>query len=121
MRDSIQKAVLLLISAHLPNQEDGIQDHASDDESEENNTQDERDDFAPVEYDPTDVEHQGHRGDKHAESDGERDGLFAAGDTHGTFQGRIALRKQKTARSAPSWGTTCRRKLIAAVGAHQLF
>jgi hypothetical protein len=100
--NSVEEAVLLFVAAHLSNQEDGVQDYAGNDETEKQHAQDKRHDLAPVEDDPTDIEHQRHRSDKHAEGDGKRDRLLSAGDAHGAFTGSIAPQKRRTAQFAPS-------------------
>ena len=76
VRDGVEKAVLLLVAADFAHQEDGVQDDAGDDESEEQDAQDEGNDFAPVEHDPTDIEHQRYNGDEHAERNGEMRSFF---------------------------------------------
>ena len=53
----------------------------------EDNSQDERHHFAPVENDPADVEYRRHPGDEDAKGDEERDGGFSAGDSHEVSRG----------------------------------
>ena len=89
--DGVQETVLLLVATHLAHQKDGVQNHSGNDESEEQDTEEQRDDLAPVENDPTYVEDQRNSCHKHAESDGEGEGLLATRDAHGAVRGRIAL------------------------------
>ncbi len=61
MGDGIEEAVLLLVAPHFAHQKNSIEDDAGDDEAEENYAQDEGNDLAPVEDDPTDIEHRAQR------------------------------------------------------------
>src|SRR5271157_1060033 len=83
VRHRIQEAVLLLVTANLAHQKNRIENDAGNDETEENDSQNERHQFAPVEYDPTDVEHHRRRGQQHAQRDEKRDCCLAASDAHG--------------------------------------
>ena len=67
MGDRVEEAVLLLVAAYFAYQKDRVENDAGDDEAEENHAQNERHDLAPVENDPTDVEHQRRRGQRHAQ------------------------------------------------------
>src|SRR5208337_1255564 len=86
----IQEAVLLLVAPDLAHQKDGIEYDARDNKAEEDNAENQRNDFAPVKDDPTDVEHHRRRGQTDAQRDKERNGGLAAGDAHGD-EVRIAL------------------------------
>src|SRR5262249_11435179 len=80
--DGVKKAVLLLVAPHFAYQKDGVQNHAHDNDGEEDNSQHEWDDFAPVKDDPADVEYGRDPGDENAERNEERDRGGAAGDAH---------------------------------------
>ena len=84
MRDSMQKAVLLLVSANLPYQEDGIQYQAGDHDSEEYDADDQDAQLAPMEDDPTNVQRDRRCDDTRTQRDKKADRFAAAADAHGS-------------------------------------
>src|ERR1700681_4486001 len=82
MRDGIEEAVLLLISANLTDEEDGVDHQPRDKQSEENDPEYEGNNLTPVEDDPTDVEHDRQGNETSPQRDEECDGFGAARDAH---------------------------------------
>src|SRR5580692_10220754 len=82
MGDGIQEAVLLLISPNLPHQKDGVDDQSCDEQSKEDDAKYERDNLAPVENDPTDIEDDRQGNETSPKGDEERDGFGTARDAH---------------------------------------
>lgn len=82
MGDGIEEAVLLFVSPNFADQKDRVHDQTRDQQSEENNSEDERDNLPPVENNPANVQgdRQGHKADP--EHDKEDDGFGAARDAH---------------------------------------
>ena len=56
MGDGVDKTILLLIAANLTDEEDGVEDDASDDQREKQHAQNQHQAGAPVQYNPTDIE-----------------------------------------------------------------
>src|SRR5207244_1577786 len=79
----VEKAVLLFIAPHLTDQEDGVQHHSRDDETKNDNTQDQRNNFAPAKNDPTDVERNRQAHQASAQRNEKSNRLGATGDAHG--------------------------------------
>jgi len=79
--DRVDEGIVLFVPAHFPHQEDGVQHDAGNDDEEEDDAEDEKEAFAPVEQDPADVERHGSRDQARAEDDRGRDPLTAA-DRH---------------------------------------
>ena len=79
--DRVDEGIVLFVPTHFPHQEDGVQHDAGNDDEEEDDAEDEKEAFAPVEQDPADVERHGSRDQARAEDDRGRDPLTAA-DRH---------------------------------------
>src|SRR5208282_4780748 len=58
----VKEAVLLLVTANLTHQKNGVENDSGNNKAEEDHSQDQRHQLAPVENDPTDVEHHRRRG-----------------------------------------------------------
>ncbi len=82
VRDGVDEAVMLLVPTNLPHQEAGIDDHPSDQHSEEDHAQEQQDPFAPVEDDPADVERHRQCDQAHAQRDKERNRPAARDNAH---------------------------------------
>ena len=83
MGDCVDEAIVLLVAADFAHQETRIEDQAENDRREENDAEDKKNVFAPVEDDPADVQREGESDQANAQNDKESDLLPAAGDSHG--------------------------------------
>jgi hypothetical protein len=78
----VQVPAFQFIPADFAYEKNGVDRYAGNDESEEDDTEDQRDDSAPIEDDPTDIDHHRQYDQTHAQRDKERDRLCAGEDAH---------------------------------------
>src|SRR6266446_6537532 len=101
--DRIDEAVMLLVAPDLPHQEDGVHDHAGDDEREKDQAEEQQNTFAPVENDPSDIEGNRQRHQANAQAEKEDDGSASARDAHGSSSMPILARSALLASEHRSW------------------
>ena len=82
MGDGIEKTIVALVSPHFPHQEDGIQDHAGDQQQEEGQANHQQDEAAPVDDDPADVEGDRDHHQASAKGNGKYHRISPSGDAH---------------------------------------
>jgi hypothetical protein len=80
--DGIEKTILLLISPNLADKEDGVDDKAGNQHTEENDAENERHNLAPVKNNPADIEDDRQGNKTSPERYKEGDGFGAARDAH---------------------------------------
>jgi hypothetical protein len=82
MSDCIQEGVLPIVAADLADKEDGIQHDAGDQQQSDRDAEDQRQNLAPVEDDPADIEGDGQHHQADTQQDGKHGGGAAALNAH---------------------------------------
>jgi hypothetical protein len=81
--DGVEEGVLTLVAADFADQEDGVEDDAGGEQTEEDEAKDYQDQAALVEDDPGDVECDETSDHEHTEGDGKGNGSVSSVDVHG--------------------------------------
>src|SRR5581483_11813077 len=80
MRNRIDEGVVLLITADLPDQKNGVEDHAADDDGEQQHPQEKQDTGAPIEENPANIEEKNDEDQRRAQRNEERNGPLSSAD-----------------------------------------
>ena len=81
--DGVEKGILTLVTTDLPDEEDGVEDDACDENREEYDAENDEGYLPLIEENPADVERDENTDEKAAEGDEEGNGSAASGDVHG--------------------------------------
>jgi hypothetical protein len=84
--DGVEEGVLTLVAANLSDEEDGVENDASDEAGEEDDAQDGEGEVSLVANDPIDVEGDETTDEERAKGDEEGDSSAASGDVHGLVE-----------------------------------
>src|SRR5207247_214669 len=73
VRDRVDEGIVLLIAPDLPDKENRVQDHAADDKSEEQHTENQHDPGSPVDHYPQNILGDGQRYEASTQGNEKRD------------------------------------------------
>ena len=94
MRDGIDETVMLLVTANLTHQKNGIENESGNNQGEHDYAHHQRDHATPL-NDPVNIESDRNRNQRTAQYDKKCDGVTTGGDLHGELSVPRALPKQQ--------------------------